>query len=60
MTNQNTELVYKYVSIRRKNKSVEGVSENGRNQWFPLTKKSVSTSTGKVIFQKLDFPYSFQ
>ena len=33
--------------------SVAGVSENGRKKWFPLTRKSVSTSKNKVIFQEL-------
>ena len=27
-------------------------------KWFPLAKKSVSTSKNNVIFQKLDFPVS--
>ena len=27
-------------------------------KWFPLAKKSVSTSRNNVIFQKLDFPVS--
>ena len=31
--------------------SVAGVSENGRKKWFPLARKSVSTSRNKVIFQ---------
>ena len=38
---------------------VAGVSENRRKNWFPLARKSVSTSRNKVIFQKLDFPRGF-
>ena len=29
-------------------------------KWFPLARKSVSTSRNKVIFPKLHFPYGFQ
>ena len=36
LTNQNAELVYKYVFIRPKKLSVAGVSENGRKKWSPL------------------------
>ena len=39
--------------------SVAGVSENGRKKWFPLARKSVSTSRKKIAFQKLDFSYGF-
>ena len=28
-------------------------------KWFPLARKSVSTSRNKVIFQELDFLYAF-
>ena len=28
-------------------------------KWFPLARKSVSTSKNKVIFQKLNFRYGF-
>ena len=40
--------------------SVAGaVSGNGRKKkWFPLARKSVSTSRNNVIFQKLDIPVS--
>ena len=34
--------------------AVAGVSQNGRKKWFPLARKSVSTSKNKVIFQKFD------
>ena len=61
-TNQNARLVYKYVPIRRKNKVSSGRSSVWKwkkKKWFPLARKSVSTSRNKVIFQKLDFPYTF-
>ena len=35
-----------------------GMSQTGRKKWFPLARKSVSTSKNKVIFQKLDLPVS--
>ena len=35
---------------------VAGVSENRRKKWFPLARKSVSTSGNKVIFSKIEFP----
>ena len=36
--------------------AVAGVPNNGRKKWFPLAKKSVSTSRDKDIFQKFDLP----
>ena len=38
--------------------AVAGVSEIGRKKWFPLARKSVSTSRNQVTFQKLDLPVS--
>ena len=38
--------------------TVPGVSQIWRKKWFPLVRKSVSTSRTKVIFQKLDLPVS--
>ena len=35
------------------------VPENGNKKWFPLVKKSVSTSRNKVIFQKIQFSLRF-
>ena len=31
-------------------------ASNGRKKWFPLARKSVSTSRNQLIFQKLVFP----
>ena len=45
MTNQNTFPLDGKIKL-----SVAGVSENGRRKWFRLSRKSVSTSTNKVIF----------
>ena len=59
LTNQNAELVYKYVFIRPKKLSVAGVSENGRKKWSPLARTSISTSRNKVISENLDFLYGF-
>ena len=57
LTNRNLGLVYKYVSIRRKiNLSVVVMSENGRKKWFPLARKSLFTSSNKVIFSENVFP----
>ena len=38
--------------------AVAGVSQIGRKKWFPLARKSVSTSRNKVIFEKLNLPVS--
>ena len=38
--------------------AMTGVSQIRRKKWFPLARKSVSTSRNKVIFQKLDLPFS--
>ena len=58
LANQNAELVYKYVSIRGKNKAI---SSRRVSKWkkkrFPLARQSVSTNANKVIFQKIDFQY---
>ena len=35
--------------------AVAGLPQNGRKKWFPLARKSVSTSRNKIIFQKFDF-----
>ena len=34
--------------------AVAGLPQNGRKKWFPLARKSVSTSRNKIIFQKFD------
>ena len=38
--------------------AMTGVSQIRRKKWFPLARKSVSTSRNKVIFEKLDLPVS--
>ena len=55
LTNQNAGLVYKYVSVRQKNIAISGRQEYPKieEKWFPLARKSVSTSRYKVIFQKI-------